>query len=203
MDKRNRPLLLGNSRNFISPHLWQEPFFLNYTSAGRELFVYILVQNEGGVINLEGCLHATHWNKEETPEEIYEVLNRDRNVLRPLGDGYYLVEDYFVFAKSNKKLNLDSRTGKDSKIVDACLHFGINPLTLRGCREVWMNDNIQDETGKWNRDARQLSEKEIEDYFQIKGFEKPSAIYNKDNNIDMKAYKDTKENLDIENKVNR
>ena len=128
MDKRNRPLLLGNSRNFISPHLWKEPFFLNYTSKGRELFVYILVQNEGGVINLEGCLHATHWNKEETPEEIYEVLNRDRNVLRPLGDGYYLVEDYFVFAKSNKKLNLDSRTGKDSKIVDACLHFGINPL---------------------------------------------------------------------------
>ena len=37
----------------------------------------------------------------------------------------------------------------------------------------------------------------------IKGFDKPLAIYNKDNNIDMKAYKDTKENLDIENKANR
>ena len=203
MDKRNRPLLLGNSRNFISPNLWKEPFFLNYTSAGRELFVYILVQNEGGVINLEGCLHATHWNKEESPEEIYEVLNTNRDVLRPLGDGYYLVEDYFVFAKSNKKLNLDSRTGKDSKIVDACLHFGINPLTLRGCREVLMNDNIQDETGEFKRDSRQLSEKEIEDYFQIKGFDKPLAIYNNNVNRDINAYKDSKENLDIENKANR
>ena len=202
MDKRNRPLLLGNSRNFISPHLWKEPFFLNYTTSGRELFIFMLVYNEGGVINLEGCLHATQWNKEQTPEQIFNILNRDREVLRPLGDGYYLVEDYFVFAKSNKKLNLDARTGKDSKIRDACLYYGIHPLTLRGCREVWMNDNIQDETGNFQRDARQLSDKEIEDYFQIKGFEKPSAIYNKDTKIDTKAYKVIKENLDIENKAN-
>lgn len=203
MDKRNRPLLLGNSRNFISPHLWNEPFFLKYTSSGRELFVFMLVNNEGGVINLEGCLYSTHWNQEQTPKQIYDILNKDREVLRPLGDGYYLVEDYFVFAKSNKKLNLDSRTGKDSKIKDACLHYGINPLSLRGCREVWINDNIQDETGNFKRDARQLSEKEIEDYFQIKGFVKPSAIYNKDTDIDTKAYKETKENLDIENKANK
>lgn len=122
------------AKRFFASEIWEEDWFLDMPNEYRWFWFYMLAKcDHAGVFRVNPRSIRGKIEAEVTPSRALSLINVDKQRIRVLKDGVWLIEDFFVF-QYGPKFNINNKVHES--IAKVYARHDVDIKTIRGLTEV-------------------------------------------------------------------